>query len=345
MTTRLVAIPGDGAGPELLEAVRTVLDASGPSLQYVTLDHHATPVDELVAQVRAHGVALKGPIATPQDGLAPSLNVALRRELGLHTQIRRVRSVPGAPTATVDVHVVRQTTEGLLQGLGFDAGSPGARAVSRLTEGRMPEDAAVSLKYATERGTRRTCDVAFEVAAAVGCATIVAAHKAAAVPHADGHFLRVAEAVAAEHRDRQVAVGLRGRAVDAVAARLVSHPQEFSVIVTTNLYGDVLSDVAGAVAGSVALTAGANVGDDAATFEAAHGAVWRHAGADTANPVGLLLSAAMLLEHLGERAAARRVEHAVLDTLAAGIGTADLGPETVVGTRRFADEVAGRLGA
>lgn len=340
--TRLVAIPGDGAGPELLTAVRTVLDASGLALEHVTLDHHTMPLEELVVAARTHGAVLKGPIATPQDGSAASLNVALRRELDLHTQVRRIRSVPGSGV-DMDLHVVRQTTEGLFRGLGFDAGSPGARAISRLTGGRMPREAAVSLKFASERATRRTCRVALEVAAAVGCDTVVVAHKAAAVPHADGLFLRTARAIADEHRGWTDAIELRGVAVDAVAARLVSHPRELTVILTSNLYGDVLSDVAGAVAGSVALVAGTNVGDGAATFEAAHGAVWRHAGADTANPVGLLLSAVMLLDHLGERAAARRVEQALLDTLADGIATADLHPRHVVGTRRFADEVATRL--
>jgi isocitrate/isopropylmalate dehydrogenase len=173
---------------------------------------------------------------------------------------------------------------------------------------------------------------------------VVVAHKAAAIPHADGLFLRAAEEVVAARRARGQHVDLRPRAVDAVAARLVSHPEELPLVVTMNLYGDILSDVAGAVAGSVALTAGANVGEEAATFEAAHGAVWRHAGADTANPVGLLLSAVMLLEHAGERATARRVERAVLATLGDGIATADLTPATVVGTQRFAAEVARRLG-
>jgi isocitrate dehydrogenase (NAD+) len=341
---RIPAIPGDGAGPELVRAVRTVLEATRLPVELVELDHRTTALTELAAAIRAEGVALKGPIATPQDGGTPSLNVGLRRALGLHTQIRRVRSVPGAAGPAMDVHVIRQTTEGLFAGVGFAAGTPEARAISQLTEGRMPEDAAVSLKYVTEAATRRTCELAFELAAGLGHERVDAAHKAAAIPHADGHFLAVAEAVAVERRSRGLAAELRGRAVDALAARLVSHPEEHAVIVTTNLYGDVLSDVAAAVAGSVALTAGANLGDGVATFEAAHGVVLRHAGADTANPLGLLLSAVMLLNHLDEHVEALRVEQAVQATLAAGIGTADLHPRTVVGTQRFAAEVAARLG-
>jgi isocitrate/isopropylmalate dehydrogenase len=343
VTLRLVALPGDGAGPELLQAVRTVLDATDLDVEHVTLDHRRTPVDGIVAEIRAAGAALKGPLATPQDGTASSLNVVLRRELGLHTQIRRTRSVPGTGTPDADVRVVRQTTEGLFAGLGFDAGTDGARALSRLTGGLLPSDAAVSLKFATEAATRRTVEVACDVAAAIGCRTLVVAHKAAAVPHADGHFLRTAEAVVAERRDRGGDLRVRALAVDAAAARLVSHAGELPLIVTSNLYGDILSDVAGAAAGSVALTAGANVGDGVATFEAAHGAVWRHARADTANPLGLLLSAVMLLDHVGETVTARRVEEAVLTTLDDGIATADLHPETMVGTQRFAAEVADRL--
>jgi isocitrate dehydrogenase (NAD+) len=326
-----------------MQAVRTVLDASGADLNYRTVDHRTLPMAEIAAAIRQDGAALKGPLATPQDGTSPSLNVALRRELGLHTQVRRVRSAPATPGPPLDVRIVRETTEGLFAGIGFDAGTPEVGELSRLTGGAIPADAAVSFKYVTEGAARRTCGVGCDVAAAAGCDTIVAAHKAAAIPHADGHFLRIAAAVVAERREQGLTARLRPLAVDAVAARLVTHPTELTVVVTTNLYGDILSDVAGAVAGSVALTAGVNVGSDVATFEAAHGAVWRHAGHDTANPVGLLLSAVLLLEHLGARDAAQRVERAVSATLSSGIATADLRPARVVGTQGFAAEVVRRI--
>ena len=343
MTPTVVVVPGDGAGPELWSAVHTVLDAGGADIDYRVLDPRSVPLDELVAEVRSCGAALKGPLATPQDGRTRSLNVELRRQLGLHTQVRRIRSF-ATDGAAFDVRVVRETTEGLFAGVGFDAGDPAVAELTRLTAGAVPAEAAVSLKYATEQAVRRTCEVACDVAEAAGCETIVAAHKAAAIPHADGHVLRVAQAVIDERRRQGLAAELRPMAVDAAAARLVTHPHEFGVVVTTNLYGDILSDVAGAVAGSVALTAGANLGDHAATFEAAHGAVWRHAGGDTANPVGLLLSAVLLLEHLDATEQADRVERAVTATLEAGIATADLRPARPVGTQGFAREVARRLG-
>lgn len=342
---RIAVIPGDGAGPELVAAACAIVSATGVDVAFEQVDHHVDGIEDVVALVRSCGVALKGPLATPQDGTTRSWNVELRRRLGLHTQVRHVRSPGRASGGGIDVHVVRETTEGLFAGLGFDPGSREVDELHHATGGRLPRDAAVSLSFASPDVVRRSAGVACDVATELGFPPVVVVHKAAAVPHADGLFLREGLAAVEARRGPGSPLEARAMAVDAAAARLVSHPAELRLLYASNLHGDVLADVAGAVAGSVALVAGSNLGDDVATFEAAHGAVHRHAGRDTANPTGLVLSAARLLRHCGEGTAARAIEDAVRATFADGIATGDLRPATTVGTRRFADEVLGRLAA
>lgn len=331
LNSRVAVIAGDGAGPELSDAARTVLVATGVELDMVDVDVRDLGLDAAAPILRDADAVLKGPLATAQDGSEPSLNIGLKRVLGLHTQVRRIRSIGGGGPVAMDVSVVRQATEGLLAGIGVDQG-PDSRVLADLLGRPELADASISFAAGTEAATRRTFEVAVGVAQRAGTGEYVVAHKAAAVPHRDGMFVAVGRSVG-----ERAGISVRAMAVDGVAARLVTNPGEFGVIVAPNLYGDILSDVAGAVAGSVALVAGMNIGDDVIVFEAAHGVVTRHAGRDTADPTGLVLSAAMLLDHLGHHEEALAIETAVHDTMVSGTT-----PSTV-GTRAFAAAVGDRL--
>lgn len=316
-THTVAVIPGDGVGPEVIAAAQRVMEATGVPLRWCPVPLGVPAVEQAgdavpratVDVVRRCGTALKGPVATPQDGSMASPNVGLRRALGLRFQVRTVRSF-GAASAPVDVLVIRETTEDLYAGVGFDLDAPQAAEVRGVC-GRagmpLPADSGLSIKYLSVRACEAVWRFAVDEARRVGRSTLTAAHKTAVMPHTDGLFVRVG---------RRIVTGaglkLEAVAVDTLAAQLVSRPASVGVIVAPNLYGDILADLAGALAGGVGVVAGANHGDGAlAVFEAAHGAAWRHAGRGTANPVGAILSGAMALRHLGEPAAADAVVRAV----------------------------------
>lgn len=287
MGRRVVLLPGDGIGPEVTGAARRVLDATGVALDWDVREADASAVDA----IRETGVALKGPLTTPRDGSKPSMNLALRRELDLFVQVRRCRSADGS----IDVLVARETTEDLYAGVEF----------------AVAPDAAFALKPVTAAAVRRAAAAVRQYAAANGRRRITVVHKASAIPVTDGLFLRVA-------REAFEGCELDDLLVDLAAAECVKDPARFDVVFTGNLYGDILADLLGAVVGSVGLVAGVNLGDNVAVFEPAHGSAPRHAGHDRVNPTGAILSGAMLLRHVGEAAAAERVERAVERVLTTG---------------------------
>lgn len=313
----VVVIPGDGIGPEVIAAAQRVMEATGVPLRWCpvplgvpALEQAGDPVpDDTVDAIRRCGIALKGPVATPQDGSMASPNIGLRRALGLRFQVRTVRSF-GAGDAPVDVLIIRETTEDLYAGVGFDVDSAQAAEVRRLCGHAgmpVPADSGVSIKYLSVSACEAVWGFAVDAARRTGRSTLTAAHKTAVMPHTDGLFVRAGRRIVAD-----ADLGFEAVAVDTLAARLVSRPASVELIVAPNLYGDVLADLAGALAGGVGVVAGANHGDvDVAVFEAAHGAAWRHAGRGTANPIGAILSGAMALRHLGETAAADAVVRAV----------------------------------
>lgn len=346
----VAVIPGDGVGPEVVAVAQRVLEATGLPLTWETCairaGTHPAVAPDVIAEIRRCGVALKGPIATPQDGSSRSPNVELRQLLWLAVQVRRARSFAGAASGVqgVDVIIVRETMQDLYAGLGVASGSAAANELRDLLAPHgisLPDEAAVSLKFLTPGAARRTWEAACSVARSQGIRELTAIHKAAVMPHTDGLFLQIGRDVVGDADDLE----LRVLPIDTAVARLITHPTEMRLAVTLNLYGDVLADAAGALAGGVAVVAGANFGDDVAVFEAAHGAAFRHAGKDSANPLGAILSGAWMLAHLGEREAAARIERAVVTALAAGIGTRDLMGEAGVGTRAFGEVVANLVSA
>ncbi len=321
-------IPGDGTGPELTSAARRVLDASGAELTWDVRDVGARAFeregtalpDSVLEAVRANGVALKGPVATPPGAPFRSVNIALRRALDLYAQVRPCRLFEGAPTvvAALDVLVIRETTEDLYAGVEYEADAPEtAELIAWLGEhghSWLRPESAISVKPISEWSTRRIFRFAFDYARAHGRRRVTAVHKAAVMKHTDGLFVDVARDVAGDYPD----IEFDDRAVDTLALQFVRRPEQLDVLVAPNLYGDILSDLAAGLAGGLGLAPGANYGDSAAVFEAAHGTAPTHAGKDEANPLALILSGALLLRHVGEDAAAERVETAVAELIAEG---------------------------
>ena len=338
MTIPCALIPGDGIGPEVCEAALRVLDAAGADLRWeralagtAAIEAGAdSPLPEAtLALVREHGVALKGPCTTPIGGGFASVNVALRKELDLFAAVRPVRSLPGVATRyeDVDLVIVRENTEGLYSGI----------------ENVITEGVVTSLKVATRRACQRIARFALRYARSRGRARVTAFHKANIMKLSDGLFLECAREVfdGAE-------VTLDERIIDAGCMKLVQDPGQFDVLLCENLYGDVLSDLCAGLVGGLGVTPGANLGDEAAVFEAVHGSAPDIAGRDLANPLALLMSAVMLLNHLSEREGderhakvGTRIRRAYDAALRDGAKTRDVGGS--LGTQAFAEAVIERL--
>lgn len=351
MTHRVTLIPGDGIGPEVTEAARRAVEATGVAVAW---DVRAMGTDapeplpaETLASIRGSGVALKGPVATPPGSGLRSVNVALRQALDLYACVRPCRRLPGVPSpyGRVDLVVVRENTEDVYTGVEFEMGEPATKELIRFigeTTGRwIREGSGISIKAISEEGSARIARFACDWAVRHGRARVTAAHKANIMKDSDGLFLETARRVAGEEFP---GVTFDDRIIDALCMDLVRVPERFDVIVLPNLYGDVVSEVGAGLIGGLGVAPGGHFGDAAAVFEATHGTAPRHAGRDTANPTGLMLSAAMMLRHIGEAEAGDRLAAAVEAAIAAGEVTADIaGDRPALGTRAFTDAVIARL--
>jgi len=309
-------IPGDGTGPELTAAMRRVVEASGAKLRWEVVEageeaaaRQGTPLPPAVLQsIRKNKVALKGPLSTPVGTGYRSVNVALRRELDLYAGIRPCVSMEGVPGPfrDVDLVIVRENLEDLYSGVEHPVG----------------KDAAESIRIITREGARRIAHRAFGHAAMNARRKVTIVHKANILKLTDGLFLETALDVARDYP--QIAV--EDRIVDTMAMQLVQRPQEVDVLLCPNLYGDILSDLAAALVGGLGVAPGANLGDEIALFEAVHGSAPQFKGQDRLNPTALVLTAALLLDHVNEAQAAERVRRAVRAVIAEGRSvTADLG--------------------
>jgi isocitrate dehydrogenase (NAD+) len=335
MTTTITLIPGDGIGPEVSEATRRVMDATGVRLEWaveeagaVTLAREGTPLpDRILDSIRRTRVALKGPITTPVGRGFRSVNVALRHELDLFAAVRPSRSLPGVPTRhpDVDLVVIRENTEDLYAGIEFERGAPETEELRRKLEElgyEIRKDAGVTVKPISVTGARRIVRFAFEFARTHGRASITLGHKANIMLFSDGLFLRIFLEEAAENRD----VDAAEMHIDHLSMRLTRSPGDFDLLLLPNLYGDILSDLVAGLVGGLGLAPGANLGWEYAVFEPVHGSAPDIAGTGRANPMAMILSGAMMLRHLGEGTAARSVEAAVDHVLSDGrVRTPDLG--------------------
>jgi isocitrate dehydrogenase (NAD+) len=361
MAHRVTLIPGDGTGPELTEATRRVLEATGVDFEWdvqpagaeVMHEHGGNPLPEAtLASIRENGVALKGPITTPVGGGFRSVNVGLRKSLDLFAQVRPCKSYPGVRSRfeDVDLVIVRENTEDLYAGIEYEQGTPDVEELIAWIESKGGKlrwrDAGISIKPISITGTRRIFEFAFDYARRMGRRKVTAVHKANIMKFSDGLWLHVAREVAAENPDLE----FDDRIVDNMCMQLVQRPEEYDVLVLPNLYGDVLSDLCAGMIGGLGLAPGANYGDSAAVFEPTHGSAPKYAGQNKVNPMAQLLSGMLMLRHLGEHEAADGLEEAIAAVIREGTSvTYDMKPArddpTAVGTSEVADAIIDKLGA
>ena len=345
MSERTTPIPvtiarGDGVGPEIMDATLRIVEAAGAPLRYDEIvigeqlyraGHTSGIAPEAWDTIRRNGVLLKSPITTPQGGGYKSLNVTIRKTLNLFANVRPSKSYAPFVASThpgINLVVIRENEEDLYAGI----------------EHQQTQEVTQVLKLVTRPGSERIVRYAFEYARAYGRRKVTCMTKDNIMKHTDGLFHRVFDEVAAEYPD----IESEHQIIDIGAARLAAQPEQFDVIVTLNLYGDIISDIAAQVAGSVGLAGSANIGDTVAMFEAVHGSAPDIAGKDVANPSGLLLAATQMLVHLGVADVAETVKNAWLATIEDGVHTNDIHREGLssqrVGTTAFADAVIERLG-
>jgi isocitrate dehydrogenase (NAD+) len=335
MTQRRIAVvPGDGIGPEITDAVLRILEAAGFDAEYVfleagqpSLDKGGLALPEVTLQsIREIGIALKGPTATPIGKGHVSANVTLRKKLDLYANVRPTRSLPGVKTPfserNLDIIIVRENTEDLYAGIEF-----------------MPTpDLAQSIKVITRGACMRICAYAFDMATKQGRKRVTAVHKANIMKMSDGMFLDEFYKIAKTYPDIQSDDVI----VDNCCMQLVSRPEQFDVLVTENLYGDIVSDLCAGLVGGLGLAPGSNIGLQHAVFEAVHGSAHDIAGKGLANPTALLFSALMMLRHIGEHEMADRINTAVLSVMVEGKKTTrDLGGSAT--TTEYRDAVIAAL--
>jgi isocitrate dehydrogenase (NAD+) len=329
---RITLVPGDGIGPEVTAAVVTVLECAGLDVEWerhlagvAALETHGTTLpDELLQSIRRNKVALKGPLTTPVAGGFTSVNVGLRKALDLFANLRPVTSLRSVPSRYQDVNlvIVRENTEDLYVGL----------------EHEVVPGVVESLKITTAASSTRIARFAFEYARVHARKRVTAVHKANIMKLGDGLFLESFQKVAAEYPD----IAADTRIVDATCMHLVMDPARFDVLLLPNLYGDIVSDLCAGLVGGLGVVPGANLGTEAAVFEAVHGTAPDLAGRNVANPIALLLSAVLMLHHIDEAAVADRVRTALDAVLADGrVRTADLGGTAT--TTEFAEAICRKV--
>ena len=309
--------------------------------------------DHVLDSIRQNGVAIKGPITTPVGTGFRSVNVALRKELDMYAQVRPCKIYPGVRTrysdTPVDLVIVRENTEDLYAGIEFERGSLGAREVAAAIESasgaHIRDDAGISIKPISEFGTRRVVQFAFDYARARGRKKVTSVHKANIMKHTDGLWLEVSREVAEKNTD----IEFEDRIVDNMCMQLVQKPELYDVLVLPNLYGDIVSDLCAGLVGGLGVAPGANFGTHAAVFEPTHGSAPKYAGQNKVNPIAMMLSGVLMLQHLEERAAADRLESAIAAVIAEGRSvTYDMKPpgaaDTAVGTSQVADAIIEQLG-
>lgn len=381
MAHRITLIPGDGVGPEQTAAAKRVIEATGVDIEWEihdagidVIDKYGTPLPEHVLEsIRRNKVALKGPITTPIGGGFRSVNVALRKELGLYACLRPCKYYPGIRSkyTDVDLVIVRENTEDLYAGVEYDLYTDEAKQIIRMAEGKIRDDSAISIKPISVTGTRRIVKFAFDYAIANGRKSVTSVCKANIMKFTDGLFYRVSRQVAkaygAQFEDPKLADGVdpdpviaaqvagkgtnilyQERLVDNMCMQLVQKPELYDVLVMPNLYGDILSDLCAGLVGGLGVAPGANIGDDVAIFEPTHGSAPKYKGQNKVNPTALILSGMLMLRYIGEKDAADRLERAVAAVIAEGKDvTYDMKPDrndpTAVGTAEMADAIIRKL--
>jgi len=334
MTQKITVIRGDGIGPEIMDATLFVLDQLNAGLEYedadaglVALEKHGDLMPAVTLEsIARNKVALKSPLTTPVGGGFTSINVSLRRHFDLYANVRPAHTFPNTKSRfnNVDLITVRENTEGAYLAEGQEVSADG--------------ETAFSGTRITRKGSERIVRYAFELARSVGRKKVTAVHKANIIKSTSGLFLNVAREVAAQYPD----IEFQEMIVDNCCMQLVMRPEQFDIIVTTNLFGDIISDLCAGLVGGLGLAPGANIGENAAIFEAVHGTAPDIAGQGKANPCALLLAAAQMLDHVGQPENAERLRKAIVATMEAKDSlTGDLGGTGT--TMSFAQAIASRL--
>lgn len=353
---KVTLIPGDGIGPEVSEAMRRCVDATGTQIEWEVqnagadiMEKAGTPLpDAVIESVRRNKIAIKGPVTTPVGSGFRSVNVALRKELDLYACLRPCKLYPGIRSGfqNINLVIVRENTEDLYAGIEFEAQTQEAESLVEQIKKLNPKakfhpHPAISIKPISKFGTERIVKYAFDYAVKNGRKKVTAVHKANIMKATDGLFLKTAREVASRYEGK---VQFEDRIVDNMCMQLVQRPQEYDVLVLPNLYGDIISDLCAGLIGGLGIAPGANIGEGCALFEATHGSAPKYKGLNKANPTAMILSSVLMLQHLGETAAAGRLENAVAKVLKEGKDTTydlktDRNDPTSVGTKEMADAV------
>ena len=347
-------IDGDGIGPEIAAITRQCVDATGTDIDWdiqqagtEVYQQEGTPLpDRVVDSIRRTKTAIKAPVTTPVGTGFRSVNVALRQQLDLYACLRPCKSYPGVRSryTDIDLLIVRENTEDLYAGIEFEKDDPHTleliEHIHRLGGKPIRTDSGISIKPISVANSERIVRFAFELARTDGRKKVTAVHKANIMKFSDGLFLDVARQVAKHYTD----IEFEDRIVDNMCMQLVQKPELYDVLVLPNLYGDILSDLCAGLVGGLGVAPGGNIGDQIAVFEATHGSAPKYKGQNKVNPTALILSAVMMLRHLGERAAADRLEAAVAAVIKDGTDvTYDMKPHrddpTAVGSAEMGDAI------
>jgi len=358
MTYEITLLPGDGIGPEVMQAARRVIEATGVKFDWdiqdvgeAALAEHGTPLpDHVLDSIRRTGIGFKGPITTPVGTGFRSVNVAIRKSLDLYACVRPCKTYPGVRGRydDVDIVVVRENTEDLYAGIEFEKDSAEVQELIQFLRSKdsvIRDDVGISIKPISVFGTQRIVRYAFDYAREHGRKKVTAVHKANIMKYSDGLFLAVAREVAEEYPT----IEFEDRIVDNMFMQLVQRPEEYDVLVLPNLYGDIASDLCSGLVGGLGVAPGANIGANGmAVFEAIHGSAPRYTGQNRVNPIACILSGMLMLEHLGEKEAARQVNEAVTAVIAEGKSvTYDMKPTrddpTAVGTAQVAEAIIDKM--
>lgn len=353
-------ILGDGTGPELAAVTKSVLESTGVAFEWHEVEagvdamqKYGTPLPEAVlASIKKTKTCIKAPITTPVGTGFRSVNVALRKEFELYACLRPCKSYPGVRSRyeNIDLVIFRENTEDLYAGIEFEEGTPKCKEliakIVELSGAKIRPDSGVSIKPISISGTERIVKAAFEYAVKKKRKKVTAVHKSNIMKFSDGLFLATARKVA----ERYPQVAFEDRIVDNMCMQLVQKPEDYDVLVLPNLYGDILSDLCAGLIGGLGIAPGANLGDGGiAIFEATHGSAPKYKGQNKVNPVAMILSGVLMLEHLGEIEAAKRLEAAVAHVIREGKHVTydlklDRNDKSAVGTREMGAAISKALG-
>jgi isocitrate dehydrogenase (NAD+) len=358
MTVNVTLITGDGIGPEIAEAARRCVDAAGAEIKWVpaeagaeVMQREGAPLPEsTIEAIKKSGVALKAPVTTPVGTGFRSINVYLRQALDLYVCLRPCKSYKGVRSkyTGIDLVIVRENTEDLYAGIEFQMGKDDTAEIidwiNKHSKRQISRDSGISVKPISVAATQRIVRFAFEYARKMGRRKVTSVHKANIMKFSDGLWLEVSREVAKEYPD----VEFEDRIVDNMCMQLIQKPELYDVIVLPNLYGDIVSDLCAGLVGGLGVAPGANIGDKIAIFEATHGSAPKYKGLNKANPTALILSAVLMLRHLGKTAEADKLENAVAAVIAEGKSVTydmkeDRNDPTAVGTKEMADAIVKKI--